>query len=177
MKIYIIFMALLMTNLSFLVYQSDMTDLLLLENEMKTAAEEAACGAGQYYDEASFSEGYYVFKRAEGLKWTEHFLSRYTGEAAGEAPLRVSVIESLESEVYFFDDSGKCNVYKNGEFHECFEFEYPYITVDDEGYEFVVTSPSVVVKLNAVFHDIFRLPFLKYDNIVRSAMYEQKDYK
>ncbi|MCI5898471.1 MAG: hypothetical protein SOY83_04035 [Anaerovoracaceae bacterium] len=67
MKVFLVFLALCIVNVNFIVFQGDMSNYLHLQNLMKAAAEECAAGAGLYYDEEAYGEGKMVIseKHAE----------------------------------------------------------------------------------------------------------------
>ncbi|WP_027398260.1 hypothetical protein [Anaerovorax odorimutans] len=75
MKTFIVFVGILIINISFIIYQGDMNRYVQAQNFLKATAEECASGAALYYDENLFSEGKMVFKYSEGIKFIENFLN------------------------------------------------------------------------------------------------------
>lgn len=144
MKVFIIFIALLIANVTFISYQGDLNRYVRLQTYLKAVAEEAAAGAALYYDEVAYSHGSMVINREEGQKYIEHLLAR-----AGQT-LDLKEGESLNAGIEILDDS-------NG--------------AADRG-----ISPAVTVTLHLTVTDLFRLPFLTKEQVVRSAKYELADY-
>ena len=144
MKVFIIFIALLIANITFISYQGDLNRYVRLQTYLKAVAEEAAAGAALYYDEVSYSHGSMIINKEEGEKYIKHLLIR-----AGQT-LDLREGENLTAEMEVLDDS-------NG--------------AADTG-----ASPAVTVTLSLTVTDLFRLPFLTKEQVVRSAKYELADY-
>ena len=144
MKVFIVFIALLIANITFISYQGDLNRYGRLQTYLKDVAEEAAAGASLYYDEVAYSHGSMVINREEGQKYIEHLLIR-----AGQT-LDLKEGESLNAEMEILDDS---------------------TGAADPG-----ISPAVTVTLHLTVTDLFRLPFLTKEQVVRSAKYELADY-
>ena len=144
MKVFIVFIALLIVNMTFITYQGDLNRYVRLQTFMKAVAEEAAAGAALYYDEVAYSNGSMVINREEGEKYIEYLLTR------AEQTLDLKEGESLTAEMEVMDDGSGAA---------------------EQG-----VSPSVTVTLLLTFADLFRLPFLSREQVVRSAKYELADY-
>ncbi|HAF60316.1 MAG TPA: hypothetical protein PLD22_06905 [Bacillota bacterium] len=144
MKVFIVFIALLIVNMTFITYQGDLNRYVRLQTFMKAVAEEAAAGAALYYDEVAYSNGSMVINREEGEKYIEYLLTR------AEQTLDLKEGESLTAEMEVMDDGSGAA---------------------EQG-----VSPSVTVTLRLTVADLFRLPFLSREQVVRSAKYELADY-
>lgn len=84
MKVFIVFFALLIVNLSFMVYQSDMANYEQVQSYLKATAEECAAGASLYYDEASYSEGRLTFQYQEGEAYVKYLLENQKSNPLGK---------------------------------------------------------------------------------------------
>lgn len=98
MKVFIVFIALLIVNMTFITYQGDLNRYVRLQTFMKAVAEEAAAGAALYYDEVAYSNGSMVINREEGEKYIEYLLTR------AEQTLDLKEGESLTAEMEVMDD-------------------------------------------------------------------------
>ncbi|MEG1930140.1 MAG: hypothetical protein RR131_03275 [Anaerovorax sp.] len=81
MKVLIVFMALLVINVSFMVYQSDMGRYERIQNFLKATAEECAAGAALYYDETYYGTGKLVFNYKSGEDYVVYLLQNLGGNA------------------------------------------------------------------------------------------------
>jgi ABC-type Fe3+ transport system substrate-binding protein len=144
MKVFIVFIALLIVNMTFITYQGDLNRYVQLQTLLKAVAEEAAAGAALYYDEVAYSHGSMVINREEGEKYIEYLLTQ-----AGQM-LNIGEGESLTAEMEVMDDGS--------------------------GAADLGVPPSVTVTLRLTVTDLFRLPFLSREQVVRSAKYELADY-
>jgi hypothetical protein len=68
MKVFIVFLCVLILSVGFFVYESDLSNYLRLESYLKALSEEAAVAAAMYYDEQRFGQGFYILSETEGLK-------------------------------------------------------------------------------------------------------------
>ena len=68
MKVFIVFLCVLLISVGFFVYEGDLSNYLRLEEYLKNLAEEAAVAAAMYYDVQSFGQGLYILSETEGLK-------------------------------------------------------------------------------------------------------------
>ncbi len=144
MKVFIVFIALLVVSMTFVTYQGDLNRYVQLQTFLKAAAEEAAAGAALYYDEVAYSHGLMIINRVEGEKYIEDLVNR------ARHRLDLKPGESLSAEVEVRDDSD---------------------AAADRG-----PAPFVTVTLRLRVKDMFRLPFLSREEVVRSAKYELADY-
>lgn len=153
MKVFIVFLGLLIINLSFLSYQGDMGRYVRCQTFLKAVAEECAAGAALYYDEAAYSDGQMRFYYEEGRKYIEYIVE----ESRKEMPLSRNT--KITYDVVFQDDwLGYEGENGTGTTRE----------EDGEGHHI----PSVTVELTAETEDMFRLPFLEVMKIKRAAKYE-----
>ena len=76
MKVFIVFLALAIINISMLVYDSDAQRYTELQTNLKNAASECSAGAALYYDQEEFAKGNMIFNREEGILFVEHFLEK-----------------------------------------------------------------------------------------------------
>ncbi|GAB1475689.1 hypothetical protein MASR2M70_05210 [Bacillota bacterium] len=144
MKVFIVFLALLIVNTTFISFAGDLNRYVRLQTYLKAAAEEAAAGAALYYDEEAFGRGIMIINRDEGEKYIADQIARV------EASLNLKEGESLRAEVEIEDDMGGSA---------------------DPG-----VTPAVTVTLCLTVTDLFRLPFVCREQVVRSARYELAEY-
>ncbi len=143
MKVFLVFLAMLVVNTTFVVHQGDLNRYVRLQTFLKALCEEAAGGAALYYDEEAYSQGFMVINQEEGEKYIGYLISK-----AGES-LRLNDEDSLTTGIEIVDE-------KNGPL--------------EPG---MCPSVTVTIYLNSV--DLFRLPFIKRDQVIRSARYELVD--
>lgn len=152
MKVLIVFLGLLVINVSFLTYQGDMGRYVRCQIFLKAVAEECAAGASLYYDHAAYSEGKLIFSYEEGQKYIEYIIE----ESRSKMPLPEDSIMTYD--VSFQDDYlGYDNSQTVGLSDE---------SAGEEG------IPSVTVVITALTDDLFRLPFLEVTEVKRAARYE-----
>lgn len=99
MKVFIVFLGLLLINVSFLSYQGDLGRYTRCQMFLKAAAEECAAGAALYYDEAAYAEGKFQFRYDDGRELIEYLMQ----ESRREMSLPCGSI--LTYEVLFQDDN------------------------------------------------------------------------
>lgn len=145
MKVFIVFMAVFVINVSFLSYQGDMGRYVQSRNFLKAVAEECAAGAALYYDRDAYGTGEFSFSYEEGRRYIEYILEN----GMISAPLPKG--SSISYEVIFQDDR---------------------LGYDDETEHGGSEVPSVTVTLTARTKDLFALPFLEVSEIIRAARYE-----
>ena len=75
MKVFIVFLGLLIANVTFITYQGDLARYLRLQDFLKATAEECACGAAEYYDEEAFSRGEMLVDAVEAEKYVKYIIS------------------------------------------------------------------------------------------------------
>ncbi|MGI6728142.1 MAG: hypothetical protein ACOX4P_06235 [Anaerovoracaceae bacterium] len=144
MKVFIVFISLLIVNMSCIIYQGDLNRYIQLQTFIKAAAEECAAGAALYYDEEAYGQGLMVINEQEALKYADYIV----GKASNALCLKEG--DSLAYEMQITDDGNR-----TGGLNE---------------------PPSVEVELKFTTDDMFRLSFLKVDQVVRKAKYELAEY-
>ena len=168
MKIVIVFMAILILNISFLTYQGDMGRYLRAQNTVKAITEECGAGAALFFQTPKFAEGYLVAETNEAQKYIAYILS------SSQPFLALANKREVHCEAIFFDDSLQSKTYMNGSLIRIIPFTFPHNYLDDQGHEITIKEPSVIVSITLNTQDFFRLPFLSVTEISRSAMYELK---
>ena len=168
MKLFIVFLAIVILNISFLTFQSDLSRYLHMQGTIKAMAEECAAGAALFFKTPEYADGYLVAEADEANKHIEFMLLNTAGTTGS---LKMT---EIWYEAVFFDDSLISRTYRNGLLQKAIPFTFPFYYIDSQGKEVMVSAPSVVVTLNISMKDIFRLPFLEVKEIRRSAMYELK---
>ncbi len=143
MKVFIIFLGLLIANVTFITYQGDLSRYLRIQEFLKATAEECACGAAQYYDEEAFSRGVMAVDPVEAEKYAQYITAK------AEDILLPETGGSLEYEMKILPGS-----------------------TEGAGAGEPAGSPAVVVKLTLTTTDLFRLSFLKAEQVTRAAKYE-----
>lgn len=104
MKVFLVFLGLLMAGTLAVAHRGDMERYVRLQADLKALAEECAVGAALYYDEEAFGRGLLVIDRQEAEKYVASLV-----QAAGErfgATEGVSLTHTLEIE----DDGSPGNV-------------------------------------------------------------------
>ena len=170
MKIFIVFMALLIVNMGLITFQDDHTIYENMQYDIKRIADDCAYGSSMFYDMDAYSEGYLQYDTEEAVRYIETILHKRLDKDDGGA------IEKLEYKAYFFNENGICTVIENGGLAEEFTVEYPYSFTDENGYEETVTGPLVKVIISAETGDIFRQDFLYANRVARSSSYGNKSY-
>ena len=146
MKVLIVFLGLLLINISFLAYQSDMDRYVKLQTNLKAAAEDAAAGASLCQDEEAYGKGYLVIDDAKA----EEYVSFVAEDMKRRLPEYMGA--EVRYEMKIFDDS------KGYEGAELYDLEK--------------MLPAVWVRFTINSKDIFRLPFLEKTETNRSAVYQ-----
>jgi len=136
-----VFLGLLIVNVTFIAYQGDMSHYLRVREFLKATAEECACGAAQYYDTEAFSRGAMVINEEEAEKYVAYITQKAEQVLAGGSGGTLAYEMNIEGQ------GGPGGGEPSG-------------------------SPAVVVKLTLTTADLFRLPFLKAEQVARAAKYE-----
>ncbi len=168
MKIVIVFMAILLLNISFLTYQGDMGRYLRAQNTVKAISEECGAGAALFFQASKFAEGYLISETEEAQKYIAYILSN------SQPFIELANKGDVYCQVTYFDDSLLSKTYMNGSVTRIIPFTFPHNYSDDQGHDIIVKEPSVIVSITLKTKDLFRLPFLSVTEISRSAMYELK---
>lgn len=148
MKVFIIFWGLLIVNISFVVYQGDMSRYVQAQVFLKAIAEECAAGSALYFNQEEYSDGRFIFNYDEGRKYTEYII----GESQKRMPFVKGSIVSYD--IHFQDDL------------------QGYEDNDGNRLSGRKEVPSVTVELKVDTEDMFRLPFLEICHVTRMAKYE-----
>lgn len=98
MKVLIVFLALMIMNLTFISFKGDMNRYLQLRTFLKAVAEESAAGAALYYDEEAFGFGNMIIKDRDAELFVDSLVDR-----AGQL-LSLADGESLYHEMVILDD-------------------------------------------------------------------------
>lgn len=170
MKVFIVFLSLMIVNIGLIMYQDDHTMFERIEYDIKSTAENCAYGCAMFYNKEAYSEGYLEYDTEEAIRYIDDVLTRKM-EQSGE-----SLLQELHYKAYFFDEPGSCRIIEDGNISGAFKVEYPYVLIDDKGYEETVSGPLVKVVVTAETEDIFRQDFLYSDTVVRSASYGNRAY-
>ena len=145
MKVFIVFLALMIVFMGFMVYGSDMNAVMSRRLHLKALAEDCAAGCCLSLDEEAYSEGLLVINRADAEELTEYLVQ----EAKENMPPFAR--GDISASVLIFDD------------------EKGYSGREEYGIKSDI--PSAVVKLVYESGDMFRLPFLELKKLERTAVY------
>ncbi len=174
MKVFIVFLGLLMINLSFVCYQNDMAYYQQLQKELKAVAEECAAGAALYCDEDAYGQGRLVIKDEDAAAYAGHLVDR--SEERMKRSLRPTMKGKgdLDWTLHILDEKteGAYRSFHKGRWKSGLLSELPDSVRRVEGQWRTVYEPSVVVDVELETGDLFRLPFLNVFQVKRSAMYE-----
>ncbi|MBR5228407.1 MAG: hypothetical protein IKV96_01065 [Firmicutes bacterium] len=170
MKVFIVFLALLMVNIGFITFQDDHTVYENMQYSIRRVAEDCAYGCSMYFDSEAYSEGFLIYDTEEAVRYIESVLQKRLENDSRDA------IKELHYTAYFFNEDGTCRIIRDGNDDGVIGVEYPYILSDDQGYEETVNEPMVKVVVTAETEDIFRQDFLYSRQIIRSSSYGNKPY-
>ncbi len=148
MKVFIVFIGLLVLFASAMSYQSDLGRYIVLQNDLKALAEESAAGAALYFDELAYAEGELCFNQEEGGQYVDYLVIQFMKEKSIDDG-------KLSYEICFQDDLA-------GYSEPAWE--------GVSGYKAGI--PSVTIRFTYVADDFFRLPFLEVRSVTRMACYE-----
>jgi len=150
MKVFIVFLAMMLVLTSFIAFSADMDRYVRLQAHLKALAEECAAGAALFTDESRYAEGDMVIDYDYAYAYTGFMADM---SIAGDPPFRGG---EIRPEIIIFDD------------------EKGYSGI--EAYGLRKRKPTVVVTLEYVSpRDIFRLPFLTEYTVTRTATYQWED--
>lgn len=178
MKNLIIGIAIILTILTFNVYQMDINDMEVHQNALKFATDQATNAAMLELDEEDYGDGYITFDYGAGVRSAFEVIQKETGvhddfTASGEY-----YTEPMDMYVYFFDSSLTAKKYHNNTFVENFSFAWGDSVEDISdittltGENFTITRPSIVTIVDAG-EPKMRLPFLKDKaKIMKVSVYE-----
>jgi hypothetical protein len=142
MKVFIVFLSLLIVNVSALVFQGDLGNYMHEQLLLKEAAEECAAGAAILIDEEEYSYGRITFDYQAGEKYAEEYLEYIKRNS------RVMSKGEISCELTFEDDNKG------------------YSTMN------IKHIPSITSEIVVKTNDVFRVPFIEVTRLERSARYE-----
>lgn len=174
MKVFIVFLGLLMINLSFVCYQNDMAYYQQLQKELKAVAEECAAGAALYYDEAAYGQGLLVVKDQDAAAYAQYLVDRAQERMKRSVRPAMQGQGNIDWTLHILDEKveGQYRSFHNGHWKIKPISELPDSVRRSRGTWSTVYEPSVVMDLTLHTGDLFRLPFLNVLRVERSAMYE-----
>jgi len=176
-KIFIITLAVIVLYSFTITFTQDYRQAQRNSYRVKYACEELSASAATFSDMEQYSEGYTVFDTDQGIKVIEDQITNLLSLDGNGNPIQGSYwINTLHYMVYFYDDSQVTKVYTDGIFTSSKSFSYPYFHKDQwTNYNAIITSPTVVVTINAGAPG-FRLKlFGKLPNVIRSASHVWED--
>lgn len=179
MKIFIITVAVVILYSFTVVFGQDYRQAQRNSYRLKYVCEELSCTGASFYDRGQYSEGYTVFNTGEGIKAVEDQLPNLLSVDGSLTPASNSYwSKNIKYKVYFYDDSGICKVYTNGNPDREEVFTYGDTHTDDwTSYNTVISDPTVVVTINAGPGRL-RLKILDpLPDIIRSSSHEWEAIK
>ena len=178
MKNLIIGIAIILTILTFNVYQMDINDMEVHQNALKFATDQATNSAMLELDEQSYGDGYITFDYAAGVRSAFEVIQKETGVRDDFSASGEYYTEPMDMYVYFFDSSMVAKKYHNNVYIESFAFEWGDLVGDTTDIttlteeNFTITRPSVVTIVDAG-EPRMRLPFLQdRAKIMKMSVYE-----
>jgi len=176
-KIFIITVAVVILYSFTVVFTQDYRQAQRNSYRLKYVCEELSATGASFFDREEYSEGYTIFDTEEGIKAIREQLTSLLSVDSNMAPVGNSYwSKNIKYKVYFYDDSGICKVYKNGNLEREKAFTYGDMHKDDwTSYNTVIPDPIVVVTIDAG-PGRFRLKFLDpLLGIIRSASHEWEE--
>jgi len=176
-KIFIITVAVIILYSFTIVFTQDYRQAQRNSYRLKYICEELSATGASFFDREEYSEGYTVFDTEEGIKAMREQLTSLLSVDGNMMPIENSYwSKNIEYRVYFYDDSGVCKFYANGNLEREEAFAYGDLHKDDWTlYNIVISDPTVVVTINGG-PGRFRLKFLDpLPDIIRSSSHEWKD--
>lgn len=149
MKVFIIFFAILILNISLLCYNSDMNRYMKVQAHLKACAEECAAGAALFLDAEAYSRGILVVDETSAHAYIDFMIKKSMENSAAYKGGAISASMVLMDDARGYEEA---NYYKIN--RRC---------------------PAVVVSLRYEGPDIFRLPFLCVESLERTATYQWED--
>lgn len=146
MKIFVVFLAILLLNVSYLSQSADLDRYSLLQRQLKVLAEEGACGAALFRDEDEYALGRLCVDRQAAEAYLDFLLANQRSLTETDPSATV------EGHIEVFDDASGYG--------------------DADRYGISGASPAVVVELEWSGEDLFRLPFVSVTRLRRSATYQ-----
>jgi len=173
-KIFIITIAVVILYSFTVVFTQDYRQAQRNSYRLKYVCEELTATGASFYDLEEYSEGYTIFSTGEGIGAIRNQMTRLLSVDSSMNPTANSYwSKNVEYKVYFYDDSGICKVYTNGNLEREEAFAYGDLHKDDwTSYNTIISDPTVVVTINAGSAR-FRLRFLDpLPDIIRSSSHE-----
>jgi len=173
-KIFIITIAVVILYSFTVVFTQDYRQAQRNSYRLKYVCEELSATGASFYDLEEYSEGYTIFNTGKGIGAIRNQMTNLLSVDNSMTPVENSYwSKNVEYKVYFYDDSGICKVYTNGNLEKEEAFAYGYLHKDDwTPYNIVISDPTVVVTINAG-PGRFRLKFLDpLPDIIRSSSHE-----
>ena len=177
MKIFIITVAVIILYSFTVVFTQDYRQTQRNSYRLKYVCEELSCTGASFFDREEYSEGYTIFNTDEGINAIKDQLTSLLSVDSSMTPVPNSYwSKNMQYKVYFYDDSGICKVYTNGNSEREEAFTYGDLHKDDwTPYNTVISDPTVVVTINAG-PGRFRLKFLDLlPDIIRSSSHEWEE--
>lgn len=136
MKVFLIWMCLLVVDFMFLDFQDQYNRAERQSIRLKYIAEEAAAAAAQFYDYQEYALGRKVFNQAEGIRAAEAVIKNNLFLDNDFMPAENSYwTEQITYTIEFFDDSNTT---------------YPYLYEHASSYfTLAIGDPTVIVTINA----------------------------
>jgi len=176
-KIFIITVAVVILYSFTVVFTQDYRQAQRNSYRLKYVCEELSATGASFFDREEYSDGYTIFNTYEGIGAIKNQLTSLLSVDSSRVPAANSYwSKNIEYKVYFYDDSGICKVYTNGNLEKEESFNYGDLHKDDwTSYNMVISYPTVVVTINAG-PGKFRLKFLDLiPDTIRSSSHEWKD--
>lgn len=146
MKVFVVFLAILVLNVSFLCYWSDMDQYALMQKELKELAEECASGAALFRDKEAYSCGNLSIDEVAAEAYLTFLLEK--AQTRGSFARAGTIVAHMEifDDIKGYEGSEACGISGN--------------------------SPAVMVELTFEGQDLFRLPFARVTTLQRTATYQ-----
>jgi len=174
MKVFIVTVAVVILYSFTLTFTEDYRQAQRVSYRLKYVCEELSATGASFYNQEKFGEGYTVFNTDEGIKAIKDQITNLLSVDSDLTPVANSYwSKNMEYKVYFYDDSGICKVYTNGDLEREESFTYGSEHKDDwTSYNEVIGDPTVVVTINAG-PSRFRLKILDpIPDTIRSSSHE-----
>ena len=149
MKILIVFFAIVILNVTFLCYNTDMDRYVKLQAHLKALAEESAAGAALFVDEKLYSQGILAVDKAAADAYIDFMVKKAEEDAV------VYRGGSITASTILMDD---IRGYEQAEYYKIYR-----------------RCPAVIVTLLYLGQDLFRLPFACVERVERTATYQWED--
>jgi len=176
-KIFIITIAVVILYSFTVVFTQDYRQAQRNSYRLKYVCEELSATGASFYDLEEYSKGYTIFNTGEGIRDIKEQIASILSIDSSMIPVENSYwSKGIEYKVYFYDDSGICKVYTNGNLEKEEAFAYGDLHKDDwTPYNTIISDPTVVVTINAG-PGRFRLNFLDpLPDIIRSSSHKWED--